>query len=96
VLAADTFPYLVAAGPELAARHVQEAARVPRPGGYSVIFNYSYRVDEARDAADVARAAARNGFAVRCAAPADFALWDARVYLLQRLGDGGNKKRTIR
>lgn len=41
VTAVDVFPYLVA-GEDTSARHIQECARVLRPGGALVIFNFSY------------------------------------------------------
>ncbi len=56
VLAADVFPYLVGVSDALAANHVREAARVLRPGGHVVVFNYSYRGDPARDARDFTEA----------------------------------------
>ena len=83
VLAADVFPYLVEAG--LAGRHVAEIARVLRPGGAAVILNYSYRGDAARDAADLASAAARHGFALERAGDRPFRLWDAAAFLLRRV-----------
>jgi SAM-dependent methyltransferase len=85
VLAVDTFPYLIQAGPELAAQHIREAARVLRPGGDLVVLNYSYRGDLARDQADLAGAAAglfrtlRNG-------ERPFRLWDGAAFHLARLG----------
>ena len=55
VLAVDAFPYLVAAGPEIAARHVADAAVLLDPGGALAILNYSYRGDLDRDRADHCR-----------------------------------------
>ncbi|WP_084112979.1 methyltransferase domain-containing protein [Belnapia moabensis] len=40
VLAVNVFPYLVAGGMALAARHVAEAGRVLRSGGSLVILNF--------------------------------------------------------
>jgi ubiquinone/menaquinone biosynthesis C-methylase UbiE len=40
VLAVDAFPYVFAADPEIVARHLQDAARVLRPGGAAVILNF--------------------------------------------------------
>ena len=84
VLAADVFPYLVEAG--LAERHVAEMARVLRPGGAAVVLNYSYRGDEARDRADLAAAAAAQGFALERSGERPFRLWDAAAFLLRRGG----------
>ncbi|WP_437783454.1 GNAT family N-acetyltransferase [Sorangium sp. So ce1097] len=85
VYAVDSFPYLVAAGEAVVDRHVAEARRVLRPGGELVVLGYSYRGDAARDAADVARLAARHGFDVLVSGERPFALWDARAYRLRRL-----------
>ncbi|XYI00739.1 GNAT family N-acetyltransferase [Sorangium sp. So ce1128] len=85
VYAVDSFPYLVAAGEAVVDRHVAEARRVLRPGGELVILNYSYRGDLARDAADVARLAARHGFDVLASGERPFSLWDGRAYRLRRL-----------
>jgi SAM-dependent methyltransferase len=84
VVAVDAFPYLVAAGPEIAARHVADAARVLEDGGRLAIFNYSYRGDPAADRADLARLAAEHGFIVERNGTSDFALWDAATFLLRK------------
>src|SRR5690606_23495171 len=57
VYAVDVFPYLVAAGGDVASRHDAEAARVLKPGGQFLVFNYSYRNDPARDDCDLEAAA---------------------------------------
>lgn len=57
VYAVDVFPYLVAAGGDIASRHVAEAARVLKPGGQFLVFNYSYRNDPMRDGRDLEAAA---------------------------------------
>ncbi|AUX40994.1 uncharacterized protein SOCE26_023980 [Sorangium cellulosum] len=85
VYAVDSFPYLVAAGAAAVDRHVAEARRVLRPGGELVLLNYSYRGDLARDAADVARLAARHGFDVLVNGDRAFSLWDGRAYRLRRI-----------
>ncbi|WP_437726776.1 GNAT family N-acetyltransferase [Sorangium sp. So ce861] len=87
VYAVDSFPYLVAAGEAVVDRHVAEARRVLRPGGELVILSYSYRGDLARDAADVARLAARHGFDVLVSGERAFSLWDGRAYRLRRIED---------
>ena len=84
VLAVDVFPYLVAADPAIAARHVADCARLLDPGGALVILNYAYRDDPARDRAEVAELAARHGFAVERSGTRDFALWDGTTFLLRR------------
>jgi SAM-dependent methyltransferase len=84
VLAVDSFPYLVAADPAIAAAHVADSARLLRPGGALAILNYSYRGDLAADRADLARLAAANGLALRHAGTCDFTLWDAAGFLLCR------------
>lgn len=81
VLAADVFPYLVASDPALAFRHIEESARVLRPGGALLILNYSYRGDDGRDRADIRAAFARVGFRLERDGTRDFALWDGSAYL---------------
>ncbi|XXX79932.1 GNAT family N-acetyltransferase [Sorangium sp. So ce134] len=85
VYAVDAFPYLVAAGTEVVDRHLAEARRVLKPGGELVVLSYSYRGDPARDAADVARLAARHGFDVLASGERPFSLWDGRAYRLRRM-----------
>lgn len=84
ILAVDSFPYLVAADPAIAARHVADAARLLRPGGALVIFNYSYSGDLAVDRAAVAQLAARYGLAVQRSGTRDLSLWDAATFLLRK------------
>lgn len=84
VLAVDSFPYLVAADPALAARHVNDAARILRPGGTLAILNFSYRGDAEADRREVRRLAAIGGLDVDRAATRDFALWDGLTFLLTR------------
>ncbi|WP_375457575.1 class I SAM-dependent methyltransferase [uncultured Enterovirga sp.] len=87
VLAADVFPYLVASAPGLADRHIEEAARVLRPGGALLILNYSYRGDDGLDRADIAAAFGRSGLALEREGTRDFSLWDATAYLGRRRPD---------
>jgi len=82
VLAVDVFPYLVAGGAALAARHVAEAARVLRHGGSLVILNFSYR-DDAADRRDAAAMAAQAGFSLCRHGTRELALWDGAAYWLR-------------
>lgn len=84
VVAVDSFPYLVDAGGDLAARHFTEAARVLRPAGELVVFNFSYRGEPARDRNEVGRFGAAAGFRVVEADSRPFALWDGAVFRLVR------------
>jgi SAM-dependent methyltransferase len=85
VLAIDSYPYIVAAGRKSSAAHVREAARVLRSQGWFVILNYSYRDDPAADAAEIAQLAAEWGLSVVRSGTRDFALWDARTYLMRKV-----------
>jgi ubiquinone/menaquinone biosynthesis C-methylase UbiE len=84
VLAVDSFPYLVAADPALAARHVSDAARLLRPGGALLILNFSYRGNSDVDRSDVARLASEYRFVLERAGTRDFALWDGVTFLLRK------------
>jgi SAM-dependent methyltransferase len=84
VLAIDSYPYIVAAGRELAEAHMREAARVLRSQGRFVILNYSYRDDPAIDALEIARLAAACGLSIIRNGTRDFTLWDARTYLMRK------------
>jgi cyclopropane fatty-acyl-phospholipid synthase-like methyltransferase len=83
-LAVDSFPYIVSAGPGLVDAFAAGAARLLRAMGTLLILNYSYRNDPAADRRDVAELASRHGFDVVRNGTRDFALWDARTYLLRR------------
>ena len=84
ILAVDSFPYLMQAGPMLAERHVADAARILRPGGALAILNLSYRGDPAADVADAARWAATHGFVATVLGDGPFKLWDGRAFVLRR------------
>jgi len=84
VLAIDSYPYIVAAGRELAEAHVREATRVLRSQGWFVILNYSYRDDPAADAKEVARLATECGLSMIRSGTRDFRLWDGRTYLMRK------------
>lgn len=79
VIAADSFPYLVRAG--VLEAQLAELARVLRPGGDLLVFNWSYRGDEAADAGEAAGAA---GFTCLRSGERPFAIWDASGFQLRR------------
>lgn len=83
-LAIDSFPYLVAAGEDVARSNLMEARRVLRPNGRLLIINYSYRGDDDRDRRDILRLAREIGFAVRRCGVRPFRLWDGAVFDLER------------
>jgi SAM-dependent methyltransferase len=86
ILAVDSFPYLVAADPAIAGRHIADAADLLNPGGVLGILNYSYRGDLSGDCAEVRHFAANNGLAVEHAGARDFVLWDGATFLLRKPG----------
>jgi Methyltransferase domain len=84
VYAVDSFPYIFQAGPALAEAHFHEAARVLRPGGDFVIFNYSYRDDLEGDKRDVQRLARAAGLAVMVSGGQPFKFWDGIAFRMRR------------
>ncbi|HLH94878.1 MAG TPA: class I SAM-dependent methyltransferase [Xanthobacteraceae bacterium] len=82
ICAVDVFPYLFASG--LSQPHFHEAARVLKPGGHLIIFNYSYRGSNAADRAEVAELAKAAGFGLPCNGTREFNLWDGLTFLLQK------------
>jgi SAM-dependent methyltransferase len=84
VLAVDSFPYIVQAGPALAATMFGEIGRVLVRGGAFALMNYSYRGDDEADRADVAALAAASGLQVAVAGTAPFSLWNGLAFLLRR------------
>jgi hypothetical protein len=65
-------------------RQLAEFARVLRPDGNLLVFNWSYRGDDAADIAEAHGLAARHGFTVLQAGARPFAIWDGRGFHLRR------------
>lgn len=84
VYAVDSFPYLVQSGMALVETHVEEAARVLRPGGDLVILNFSYRPDAAADRREIRRLAADAGLRVRLCGRKPFTHWDGEAFWLSK------------
>lgn len=80
VLAVDSFPYLVRAG--VLEALLAEMARVLKPGGDLLVFNWSYRGDAGADAVEAAGAP---DFACLRSGERPFAIWDATGFHLRRL-----------
>ncbi len=85
VLAVDCFPYFFLTSPELADRHIAEAARVLRPGGALAVLNFSYRGDPAQDCRDFRHWSTRHGLALRVCGETPFQSWDAAAFVGLRL-----------
>ena len=83
ILAIDSFPYLVQAGPEIVAAHLADATRILRPGGALVILNLSYETDE-WDEAHAAEWATTHGLELAHTDRQPFRLWDGSAYVLLR------------
>jgi SAM-dependent methyltransferase len=82
VLAVDSFPYIVRCGAELVRRHFEEAARVLKPDGHLLIFNYAYSGSPDEHRGDIAGHAAAAGFSILRNGTRDLALWDGVTFLL--------------
>lgn len=95
VYAVDSFPYLVQAGEEIAARCYAEAHRVLKPGGTFLIMNFSYRGSLGRDRDDAQRLAARSRFAIVENGVAGMHHWDGRIFHFVKDRTGPSAKHRI-
>lgn len=84
VLAIDSFPYLMQAGPDLARTMTREAARVLRPGGTLLVMNFSYRGDRAADQRDATDFAAGASLLPPSVISPTFRYWDGLVFRFDR------------
>lgn len=84
MLAVDSWPFVVRAGPAATSALVAEIARVLTPGGDFLIFNWSYRGDLALDDRDARALAAAHGFDVVRAGARPFMIWDGVGFHLRR------------
>lgn len=76
VLAVDSWPFLVPAGPAAVDAMAAEVARILAPGGDWLLFNWSYRGDAEKDAAEARAISEALGLElVRCG-ERPFAIWD--------------------
>lgn len=82
LLAVDSLPYM--AGTALLDGLFAEAARVLRPGGDLLIFNWSYRGDAAADHAEAHVCAATHSFDVVRVGERPFTIWDGTGFHLRR------------
>jgi SAM-dependent methyltransferase len=80
----DVMPYARLHGLERAAALLASTARVLRPGGRLLLFNWSYDGSPERDRAEAASAAAAAGLASEREARRPFRLWDATGWSLLR------------
>ena len=83
-VAVDTFPYLNQSGGALVESYFAEVNRVLTAGCDLIIFNYSYRGDDAADIADVARVALAHGFEVIVGGQRPLAIWDGLAFHLRK------------
>jgi SAM-dependent methyltransferase len=84
ILAIDSFPFLVRAGEDVMRDQLEEFARLLRPGGELLVFNWSYRGDVEADVADAQRLGGDAGFEIRRAGERPFRIWDGVGFHLVR------------
>jgi ubiquinone/menaquinone biosynthesis C-methylase UbiE len=85
VLAADVFPYIWEAGPEIVNMTLTETARVLAPGGAMVMLNFSYRSEPEADQAELISLADAHGLNVVHCGDRPFKLWDAMAFVLEKI-----------
>lgn len=76
VLAVDSWPFLVPAGPAAVSGMAAEIARVLAPGGDWLLFNWSYRGEPEKDAAEARVVAEAQGLELIRCGERPFAIWD--------------------
>jgi predicted TPR repeat methyltransferase len=84
VLAVDSFPYIVAARPDLAGMHIRESARVLAPGGSLAIFNFAYNEDFGTSRERLRRAGDEAGVELIAAEPNPLRSWDGSFFHLRK------------
>ncbi|HKG72963.1 MAG TPA: methyltransferase domain-containing protein [Aestuariivirgaceae bacterium] len=87
VLAADVFPYIWEAGPEIVNMTLTETARVLAPGGAVVVLNFSYGSEPDADRAGLIRLAEANGLNVVQYGDRPFKLWDGMAFVLEKIAN---------
>jgi SAM-dependent methyltransferase len=84
VLAADVFPYIRHAGVDLVEIMLRETARVLRPGGALILFNFSYRGDRQADCHDMMRLSQSLGLTIAQNGARPFKLWDGLAFVIKK------------
>ena len=84
VLAVDSFPYLVRAGEGVLTSTLTDIARLLRPGGELLVFNWSYRGDLGQDADDARRLGEVAGLRLFRAGEQALRIWNGAGFSLVR------------
>ena len=84
VYSVDTFPYLVLSGRALVEAHLRDAARVLRPGGDLVVFNYAYGRSREVDVGELRELGEAAGLTMLRGDEAPFRLWNGLGFHLRR------------